>query len=113
MEELTAKAEEAESLRDELEEYKHELERMNKLETLLEKYKRKVEDTTDLKRQIKVINAMQKIAPCMLTSFDPGIGRAKHKLAWKKPSSGGRVSQSAGIQNTDGLLQGTSTTTGK
>ena len=55
VDELTVKADEAEALRDELEEYRHELERMDKLESLLEKYKRKVEDTTDLKRQIKVI----------------------------------------------------------
>lgn len=41
-------------MRDELEEARHEIERMHKLETLLEKYKRKLEDTADLKRQIKV-----------------------------------------------------------
>ncbi|KAI9253906.1 hook-related protein family, partial [Phascolomyces articulosus] len=55
VDELTVKADEAEVLRDELEEYRHELERMDKLESMLEKYKRKVEDTTDLKRQIKAL----------------------------------------------------------
>jgi protein HOOK3 len=54
VDELTVQAEEAASLRDQLEEYKHVTERMHKMESTLEKYKRKMEETSDLKRQIKV-----------------------------------------------------------
>ncbi|KAF7728213.1 hypothetical protein EC973_006494 [Apophysomyces ossiformis] len=55
VEELTAKAEEASMLRDQLEEYKHTTERMQKMEMTLEKYKRKMEETADLRRQIKAL----------------------------------------------------------
>lgn len=54
VDELTVQADEAASLRDQLEEYKHVMEKMQKMEITLEKYKRKVEETADLKRQIKV-----------------------------------------------------------
>ncbi|KAG1643051.1 hypothetical protein G6F44_004215 [Rhizopus delemar] len=55
VDELTLQAEEAASLRDQLEEYKHVTERMHKMESTLEKYKRKMEETSDLKRQIKAL----------------------------------------------------------
>jgi protein HOOK3 len=54
VEELTAQADEATQLRDQLEEYRHATERMAKMELTLEKYKRKTEETSDLRRQIKV-----------------------------------------------------------
>ncbi|RCH81335.1 hypothetical protein CU097_002063, partial [Rhizopus azygosporus] len=55
VDELTVQADEAASLRDQLEEYKHVMEKMQKMEITLEKYKRKVEETADLKRQIKAL----------------------------------------------------------
>lgn len=54
VDELTIEAEEGASLHDQLEEYKLVTERMHKLEGTLEKYKGKIEETSDLKRQIKV-----------------------------------------------------------
>ncbi|KAG0182026.1 hypothetical protein DFQ29_006144 [Apophysomyces sp. BC1021] len=55
VEELTVKADEASVLRDQLEEYKHTTERMQRMESTLEKYRRKMEETTDLRRQIKAL----------------------------------------------------------
>lgn len=54
VDELSAEAEDAASLRDQLEEYQQVTERMHKMEDALRKYKRKMEETSDLKRQIKV-----------------------------------------------------------
>ncbi|RCI02545.1 hypothetical protein CU098_008061 [Rhizopus stolonifer] len=55
VDELTIEAEEGASLHDQLEEYKLVTERMHKLEGTLEKYKGKIEETSDLKRQIKAL----------------------------------------------------------
>lgn len=54
VDELTTQADEASSLRDQLEEYRHTTEKMSRMENTLEKYKRKMEESSDLKRQIKV-----------------------------------------------------------
>ncbi|KAG1048525.1 hypothetical protein G6F43_009086 [Rhizopus delemar] len=55
VDELSAEAEDAASLRDQLEEYQQVTERMHKMEDALRKYKRKMEETSDLKRQIKAL----------------------------------------------------------
>ncbi|KAF9430536.1 hypothetical protein BGZ94_006331 [Podila epigama] len=53
--ELMAKAEEAVRLKDKLDEYKHAIDRLQKTENVIEKYKKKLEEGADLRRQIKVI----------------------------------------------------------
>lgn len=50
-----AKAEEAVRLKDKLDEYKHAIDRLQKTENVIEKYKKKLEEGADLRRQIKVI----------------------------------------------------------
>ncbi|KAM0787021.1 hypothetical protein ACM66B_006288 [Microbotryomycetes sp. NB124-2] len=53
VEELTPRAEEATRLKDQLDEHKHASERLKKTEHVVEKYKKKLEEAGDLRRQIK------------------------------------------------------------
>jgi chromosome segregation ATPase len=55
IDELTVKADEANILRDQLEEYHLTMERLQKMETVLEKYKRKADESGDLRRHIKAL----------------------------------------------------------
>ncbi|KAJ3129347.1 Protein Hook 1 [Nowakowskiella sp. JEL0407] len=49
------KAEEVPRIKDQLDELRHMADKSLKLETMLEKYKKKLEDASDLKRQIKIL----------------------------------------------------------
>ncbi|KAG0360150.1 hypothetical protein BG005_011381 [Podila minutissima] len=53
--ELRERADEATFLKDELEEHKHAVERLQKTENVIEKYKKKLEEGADLRRQIKLV----------------------------------------------------------
>ncbi|KAG0326064.1 hypothetical protein BGZ99_010203 [Dissophora globulifera] len=53
--ELGAKAEEAVRLKDKLDEYKHAIDKLQKTENVIEKYKKKLEEGADLRRQMKVV----------------------------------------------------------
>ncbi|KAG0262173.1 hypothetical protein DFQ27_002507 [Actinomortierella ambigua] len=50
---LQIKADEAMRLKDKLDEYKHAIEKLQKTENVIEKYKKKLEEGADLRRQIK------------------------------------------------------------
>ncbi|KAG0056144.1 hypothetical protein BGZ83_006239 [Gryganskiella cystojenkinii] len=52
---LAAKAEDAVRLKDKLDEYKHAIEKLQKTENVIEKYKKKLEEGADLRRQMKII----------------------------------------------------------
>ena len=52
--ELCAKATELESLRDQVEESRHHADERKKSELALEKFKKRLEETGDMKKQIKV-----------------------------------------------------------
>lgn len=52
---LTGLAHEAQSLRDEMDVLRHSSDRVGKLETLVESYKKKLEDLGDLRRQVKLL----------------------------------------------------------
>ena len=54
MTELTPRAEEATRLTDQMDEYKHAAEKSKKTEVVLEKYKKKLEDSVSLLRNLKV-----------------------------------------------------------
>lgn len=54
MDELTVKADEAEALRSELEEYREAVERMATMEIAIQKYERDAQEREDLEDQIKV-----------------------------------------------------------
>ncbi|KAI9033933.1 HOOK protein-domain-containing protein [Phycomyces nitens] len=52
-EELARQAERDARLKDQLDEYRHAAERLPKIESVMEKYKKKLEDSGDLRRQLK------------------------------------------------------------
>ncbi|XP_077101610.1 protein Hook homolog 3-like isoform X2 [Siphateles boraxobius] len=54
-EELTSLAEEAQSLKDEMDVLRHSSDRVSKLEAQVEAYKKKLEDLGDLRRQVKLL----------------------------------------------------------
>nr|XP_057905998.1 protein Hook homolog 2-like isoform X4 [Doryrhamphus excisus] len=54
-EDLTSLAQEAQALKDEMDILRHSSDRVNQLETLVETYKRKLEDLGDLRRQVRLL----------------------------------------------------------
>ncbi|XP_072351590.1 protein Hook homolog 3 isoform X2 [Scyliorhinus torazame] len=54
-EELTSLAEEAQSLKDEMDVLRHSSDKVSKLEGMVESYKKKLEDLGDLRRQVKLL----------------------------------------------------------
>ncbi|XP_061567120.1 protein Hook homolog 2-like [Cololabis saira] len=54
-EELTSLAQEAQTLKDEMDILRHSSDRVNQLEALVETYKRKLEDLGDLRRQVRLL----------------------------------------------------------
>ncbi|KAJ3600396.1 hypothetical protein NHX12_031380 [Muraenolepis orangiensis] len=54
-EELTSLAEEAQTLKDEMDILRHSSDRVGRLEALVETYKRKLEDLGDLRRQVRLL----------------------------------------------------------
>ncbi|XP_061556293.1 protein Hook homolog 2 [Phycodurus eques] len=54
-EDLTSLAQEAQALKDEMDILRHSSNRVNQLETLVETYKRKLEDLGDLRRQVRLL----------------------------------------------------------
>ncbi|XP_077591142.1 protein Hook homolog 2 [Stigmatopora nigra] len=54
-EDLTSLAQEAQTLKDEMDILRHSSNRVNQLETLVETYKRKLEDLGDLRRQVRLL----------------------------------------------------------
>ncbi|KAF9437139.1 hypothetical protein BGZ76_001849 [Entomortierella beljakovae] len=53
--ELSVRAEEAVRLKDKLDEYKHAIDKLQKTENVIEKYKKKLEEGADLRRQMKSV----------------------------------------------------------
>lgn len=56
LEDANRKAELAAKLKDQLQEYRHTAEKLQKAEVARDKYKKRLEETSDYRRQIKVIN---------------------------------------------------------
>uniref|UniRef100_A0A8D3BZT3 Calponin-homology (CH) domain-containing protein n=1 Tax=Scophthalmus maximus TaxID=52904 RepID=A0A8D3BZT3_SCOMX len=54
-EELTSLAQEAQAFKDEMDILRHSSDRVNQLETMVETYKRKLEDLGDLRRQVRLL----------------------------------------------------------
>lgn len=55
VEELLPKAEQADKLKDEMDEYRHAAEKARKLESSVDKYKKKLEEATEAKRSLKAL----------------------------------------------------------
>lgn len=56
-EDLQRKADEGAKLKDQMEEYKHASDRLQKTENVIEKYKKKLEEGADVRRQLKIVEA--------------------------------------------------------
>ena len=55
MEELQVKADEAVRLKDQVDEYRHAADKLQKTENVMEKYKKKLEESADLRRNVKAL----------------------------------------------------------
>lgn len=55
MEELQIKANEAVRLKDQVDEYRHAADKLQKTENVMEKYKKKLEESADLRRNVKAL----------------------------------------------------------
>ncbi|CAO3609837.1 unnamed protein product [Cunninghamella echinulata] len=55
-EEMQKKVDQASRLKDQLDEYRHAAEKLQKAENVIEKFKKKMEESADLKRQIKLLD---------------------------------------------------------
>ncbi|KAL1730126.1 HOOK protein-domain-containing protein [Schizophyllum commune] len=55
VEELQAKADAAEKLKDQLDEYRHAADRLQKTENVMEKYKKKLQEGADLRQHVKAL----------------------------------------------------------
>lgn len=55
MEELQIKADEAVRLKDQVDEYRHAADKLQKTENVMEKYKKKLEESADLRRNVKAL----------------------------------------------------------
>ena len=55
MEELQVKADEAVRLKDQVDEYRHAADKLQKTENVMEKYKKKLEESADLRRHVKAL----------------------------------------------------------
>lgn len=53
---MQKKVDQASRLKDQLDEYRHAAEKLQKAENVIEKFKKKMEESADLKRQNKVEN---------------------------------------------------------
>lgn len=80
MEDLTRKAETAAKLKDQLQEYKHMTEKLQKAEAKLETYKKKLDETADLRKQFKVW-AYRMINCCTWKTLEDQNGLIGDKLA--------------------------------
>lgn len=58
IEDLQKKADEVSKLRDQLDEYKHAADKAQRNENVIEKYKKKLEEGADVRRQLKVCSSL-------------------------------------------------------
>lgn len=59
VEDLQRKADEGARLKDQVDEYKHAADKLQRTENVIEKYKKKLEEGADVRRQVKVSTLAQ------------------------------------------------------
>lgn len=87
MEEMSKTVSQVDQLRDQLEEYTHTEEKLHKMENAIEKYKKRLEDSADLRRQIKVRDDRHHFMFRMTWNFNKSTTRHlrnKMLLSWKE-----------------------------
>ncbi|KAJ1979913.1 hypothetical protein H4R34_002655 [Dimargaris verticillata] len=91
---------EATRLRDQLREYKHAAEKLQKTEHVLEKYKKKLEESGDLRRQIKVLEDQNQ----QLVGRNQSIEEEYRKVSQFKPLMDTYKEQLAALESKNNLL---------
>lgn len=123
LDELADVEEQNRGLRDQLDEVRHEMERARKLENVIEKYKKKLDESADLRRQMKVSSHQHRVISVadvsvsgffaseasdilILTLIFPhtDFGRAEYGSSGAKRFSRGRVPQGGCLQTVDGAI---------
>ncbi|KAK1877945.1 Protein Hook like 2 [Dissostichus eleginoides] len=84
-EDLTSLAQEAQSLKDEMDILRHSSDRVNQLESLVETYKRKLEDLGDLRRQVRLLEERNTVYMQRTCELEEELRRANaaHELHTK------------------------------
>ncbi|EPB83281.1 hypothetical protein HMPREF1544_09981 [Mucor circinelloides 1006PhL] len=79
-EDLTVYESQAAALKDQVDEHRHAAEKLQKAENVIEKYKKKMEDTADLKRQMKLLEEQNH---ALVTSYQKLEEEYRKVLAFK------------------------------
>ncbi|KAJ3995690.1 HOOK protein-domain-containing protein [Lentinula boryana] len=95
VEDLQSKADEAVKLKDELDEHKHSSEKLNKVENVLEKYKKKLQETADLRQRVKALEKQN----AGLVDVNASIEEEFRKVAAFKPLMESYKTQIVDLEN--------------
>jgi hypothetical protein len=84
IEDLQVKADEADKLNDQMDEYRHATDKLHKAENVIEKYKRKLEESADLRRSLKVSLWPILSAGEHAFKYDPRHWKIKTPSSWTR-----------------------------
>lgn len=99
--ELQRKADEGAKLKDQMEEYRHASDRLLKTENVIEKYKKKLEEGADVRRQLKVVEAQY----AELVDRNTAVEDEYKRVASFKPLMDSYKGQIAQLENKSSTLQ--------
>ncbi|KAG9124675.1 hypothetical protein FRC07_010661 [Ceratobasidium sp. 392] len=94
VEELQGKADEAARLKDQVDEYRHAAEKLHKTENVMEKYKKKLEESADLRRHVKA-----KEQNATLVDKNAALEEENRKVGAYKPLMESYKTQIADLEN--------------
>ncbi|KAG8733870.1 hypothetical protein FRC11_001080 [Ceratobasidium sp. 423] len=95
VEELQGKAEEAARLKDQVDEYRHAAEKLHKTENVMEKYKKKLEESADLRRTVKSLEEQN----ATLVDKNATLEEENRKVAAYKPLMESYKTQISDLEN--------------
>src|SRR4051812_38458583 len=87
IDELQLQADEAERLKDQVDEYRHAAEKLSKTENVMEKYKKKLEEGAELRKKVKVDDSFVHQHSVSSNEFNTGTGGAKRESGEHKCST--------------------------
>ncbi|CAE6460999.1 unnamed protein product [Rhizoctonia solani] len=95
VEELQGKADEAARLKDQVDEYRHAAEKLHKTENVMEKYKKKLEESADLRRTVKGLEEQN----ATLVDKNAALEEENRKVAAYKPLMESYKTQISDLEN--------------
>ncbi|CAE6375269.1 unnamed protein product [Rhizoctonia solani] len=95
VEELQGKADEAARLKDQVDEYRHAAEKLHKTENVMEKYKKKLEESADLRRTVKGLEEQN----ATLVDKNAALEEENRKVAAYKPLMESYKTQISELEN--------------